>query len=205
MKPRIIQRGAEAVLIKHGDEIVKQRVVKGHRFPELDEQLRRARTRSEAKLLERARQIIHVPRVLKVNEKTKEIELEFIDGAKLSEHLDNLKNRQEICVEIGKSVAALHDAGIIHGDLTTSNMIWVETEEKLYFIDFGLGFFSNNTEDKAVDLHLLKEALEARHFSVYVKCWSVIADSYKKNSRAADDVFRRLERVEKRGRYKEQY
>ena len=205
MKSEIIQRGAEAVLIKRGNEVVKRRVVKGYRFPELDEQLRRARTRSEAKLLEKAGKIVCVPRVLKVDEKTKEIQLEFIDGLKLSENLDKLKNRREICVEVGCGVGALHDAGIIHGDLTTSNLVWVEGEKKLYFIDFGLGFFSGNVEDKAVDLHLLKGALEARHFSVYVKCWNVIADSYKKNSRAADDVFRRLEIVERRGRYKEQY
>ena len=38
---------------------------------------------------------------------------------------------------------------------------------KVYFIDFGLGFFSNKTEDKAVDLHLLKQALESKHYQIF--------------------------------------
>ena len=59
MKEVIIQRGAEAILIKNGDLVLKQRVKKGYRFSELDEQLRKSRTRSEAKLLEKARKIVY--------------------------------------------------------------------------------------------------------------------------------------------------
>ena len=125
----------------------------------------------------------------------------FIDGKKLSEHLDNfpLTKQKSICKRIGESVAKLHDADIIHGDLTTSNMILVE--DKIFFIDFGLGFISHKFEDKAVDLHLLKQALEAKHF----KNWKQLFDSAFKGYEKSKDskiVLERLKAVEKRGRYK---
>ena len=126
----------------------------------------------------------------------------FIKGKKLSEHLDrfSLKKQKQICNKIGDSVAKLHNHNIIHGDLTTSNMISVEN--KIYFIDFGLGFISHRFEDKAVDLHLLKQALEAKHY----KNWKVLFDefikSYKKENNEAEKVLEQLKKVEKRGRYK---
>ena len=94
----------------------------------------------------------------------------FINGKKLSEHLDEfpLTKQKQICKQIGKSIAKLHKNNIIHGDLTTSNMIL--KDNKTYFIDFGLGFISQRYEDKAVDLHLLKQALEAKHF----RNWEVL-------------------------------
>ena len=132
----IIQRGAEAVLYRDGEMVLKRRVVKGYRFPELDLKLRRLRTRGEARILEKARKLINVPRVEKVDEKKMEIDMEFIDGLKLSESLDGMKNWREVCLEVGREIGKLHDAGIIHGDLTTSNMIWRGGDGKFYFIDF---------------------------------------------------------------------
>jgi TP53 regulating kinase-like protein len=78
------------------NKIIKDRISKGYRIKELDEKLRKLRTRTEARLLEKASKLISVPKVLSVNEKTKQLELEFIDGLKLSEHLDNLKNKEEV-------------------------------------------------------------------------------------------------------------
>ena len=242
MKEEIIAQGAEAVLIKQGDEVLKRRVQKGYRLQELDEKIRKRRTRREAKLLEKAGKLISVPKVLKVDEKLKEIDMEFIDGLKLSESLDDMKNWKEVCVEIGKNIAKLHDADIIHGDLTTSNMIWVEggksdssslisrtrsarlvnrkTENgyevgpslrdnnrsggKLYFIDFGLGFANGRIEDKAVDLHLIKQALEAKHFVCFEKFFDAVLKGYCE-SENFDKVIKQLEKVEMRGRYKQQY
>ena len=108
--------------------------------------------------------------------------MSFIDGKKLSEHLDNFKleEQKEICREIGESVAKLHKNDIIHGDLTTSNMIL--QKEKIYFIDFGLGYISRKTEDKAVDLYLLKQALEAKHFTHWKILFEEISKSYEKIS-----------------------
>ena len=70
-------------------------------------------------------------------------------------------------------------------------------DNKIYLIDFGLGFFSSKIEDKAVDLHLLKQALESKHYENFEKYYKVILDNYKHK-----DVIKRLEKVELRGRYK---
>ncbi len=202
MKEEIVQRGAEAVLIKKGSMMLKRRVAKGYRLKTLDDKLRRIRTRKEAKLLEKAGKLINVPKMIKVSDTTMEIDMEFIDGKKLSEHLDGMKNSKEVCLEIGKSIATLHDAGIIHGDLTTSNMIW--SEGKLYFIDFGLGYENGRTEDKAVDLHLIKQALEAKHFLHFKGFFDSIKKGYE-TSKEYKETMKRFEKVEQRGRYKEQY
>lgn len=206
MKEQIIQRGAEAVLIKKGDLVLKRRVAKGYRLRELDEKLRKSRTRGEVKLLEKALKLgVAVPAVEKVDDKKMEIEMGFVSGLKLSESLDGMKNWKVVCEEIGKGIAKLHDAGIIHGDLTTSNMIWNDSEKKIYFIDFGLGFHSNNVEDKAVDLHLIKQALEAKHFGKWEDYFNFVVDGYKKTSLHSAEVLKRFEKVERRGRYKDQY
>ena len=200
----IIGRGAEAVLIHDGKMLKKLRVEKGYRLPEMDEKIRKLRTRKEAKILEKAAGLINVPRVIKVDDKTKEIDMEFIPGLKLSESLDGLQERLKICKMIGESIAKLHDADIIHGDLTTSNMIWAEKEGKLYFVDFGLGFESKKIEDRAVDLHLIKEAFEAKHFNFSKEFFSSVLEGYK-NSKSYKETLVRLEKVEKRGRYKGAY
>ncbi len=203
MKPHIIEQGAEALLIKKGNTIIKQRSKKSYRLPQLDEKLRSQRTKKEAKLLEKAAKIILAPRIIKIDENKKEITLEYIKGKVLSKHLDSLSNLEEIGNKIGKSIAKLHDAGIIHGDLTTSNMIFKDNQ--VYFIDFGLGFESHNTEDKAVDLHVLKEALEAKHYKKASIIFQSVLKGYKSASSQANLIIQRLEKVERRGRYKEQF
>ncbi len=200
---KIIAQGAEAIIIQKNNQILKRRIKKSYRLPELDEKIRKQRTKKEAKILEKASKLIPVPKLLKLNEKTKEISIEYIKGKKLSDYLDSL-DYQKICRQIGEQIAILHDANIIHGDLTTSNMIMQEKTNKLFFIDFGLGFISSRIEDKAVDLHLIKEALEAKHFKIAEKCFKIILDGYK-ISKQNDEVIQRLEKVEKRGRYKQQY
>ncbi|MFH1802214.1 MAG: KEOPS complex kinase/ATPase Bud32 [archaeon] len=202
MREEIIQQGAEAVLIRKGNELIKRRVAKGYRIKEMDDAIRKRRTKREGKLLEKAGKIVSVPGVLKVNEKAKEIEMEFIDGLKLSESLDEMKNWLEVGVAIGENIAKLHDQGIIHGDLTTSNMIW--SEGKLFFIDFGLGFQNGRVEDKAVDLYLIKEALEAKHFKRFEAYFAAVLEGYRA-SENYKETLARLKKVEKRGRYKQNY
>lgn len=202
MKQEIIAQAAEAIILKEGNKVIKRRVKKGYRIPELDEKLRKLRTRSESKLLEKAYQLISVPKVLKTDEKSKEIEMEFIEGKKLSEHLDKLANKEEIMEKVGEEIAKLHDADIIHGDLTTSNMILAKEcgEDKVYFIDFGLGFISKRMEDRAVDLHLIRQALEAKHFQHWEKLYHAMLKGYK--SKDKDKILKQLKEVEGRGRNK---
>jgi TP53 regulating kinase and related kinases len=200
----IIGRGAEAILIHENNNLVKRRIKKSYRIDIIDQKLRKQRTRKEAKLLEKAIKLIPVPKVKKVSDTTMEIDMEFLEGKKLSEHLDTLENAEEICKEIGQNIAKLHDADIIHGDLTTSNMILSSKDNKVYFIDFGLGFESKKIEDKAVDLHLIKQALEAKHFNHYERFFKAILEGYKA-SKHHEATINRLKAVEKRGRYKGAY
>ncbi len=235
----IIGRGAEAVLIKQDSFLIKDRIKKSYRIKIIDDNLRKRRTKKEAKLLEKVFSLIPVPRIIETDNKQK-IKMRFIKGKKLSEHLDSLKNWRTVCKEIGASIAKLHDSNIIHGDLTTSNMIYVEntnknynktikskegnklinikdniseqselkvkedgesdTNFKIYFIDFGLSFHSHRIEDKAVDLHLLRQALEAKHFLHWKELFDAVIKGY--NSKDREKVLKQLEKVEARGRYK---
>ncbi len=197
---KIIAQGAEAIILLSNNFIIKDRIPKSYRLPELDNKIRKRRTKSEAKLLEKASKIINSPKPFFVPDFYK-IKMPFINGKKLSEHLDNfpLAKQKQICKQIGEAIAKLHDNDIIHGDLTTSNMIL--KNNKVYFIDFGLGFISHKFEDKAVDLHLLKQALEAKHFKHWEELIEEVFKGYKK-FKDSKIVFERLKAVEKRGRYK---
>ena len=192
---RIIQQGAEAVIILEDNSIIKRRVKKSYRLPELDERIRKSRTRSEAKILRKAALIINVPKVIQVDDKKMNIELEHISGVKVRDLLDqdDEKLKRKVCRELGKSIKKLHQNDIIHGDLTTSNMIW---NDKLYLIDFGLGKISIRVEDMAVDIHLLKECFKSKHHVHWVTYWNEFKKAYN-----LEEVFAQLERVEARARY----
>lgn len=197
---KIIAQGAEALLIKRNNKIIKKRVGKSYRYQILDEKLRKQRTKKETKILEKAQSLIPVPKILSSSQDSKEIEMQFLEGKKLSESLDSLPNALDVCKQIGNNIAKLHDSDIIHGDLTTSNMIL--QDNKVYFIDFGLSYESLKIEDKAVDLHLIKQALEAKHFSKSQDYFQAILEGYK-SSKYYKETLSRLEKVEKRGRYKQ--
>ena len=194
----LIAKGAEAELSREDGVVIKERIKKSYRIQELDDKLRKRRTALEARLLREARRAgVLTPQVLE-EEKTS-LKMEFIDGQKVKDVLD--ENCTDICKEIGRNVALLHNYDIIHGDLTTSNMLL--KGNKLYFIDFGLGFISKREEDKAVDLYLLHETLESTHFDIMEKAWKAVLGSYKRHYQGSDKVIKALLKVESRGRYKE--
>lgn len=197
---KIIFQGAEGIIKINKNIVTKDRVKKSYRLEELDNKIRKQRTKKEIRLLQKASKAIYVPKVISSSDF--KIDLEFIKGKKLSDNLDKLKNSENICKKIGENIAKLHDLDIIHGDLTTSNMVLSKSE--VYFIDFGLGFESNRIEDKAVDLHLIKQALEAKHFRNFKEYFKNVLMGYKisKNSLA---ILNQLEKVERRGRYKDKY
>ena len=194
---KIIKQGAEAILYLENNCLIKERIKKSYRIDDIDIKLRKFRTRKEAKLLQK---VDNSPKVYDVDEKNMKIKMEFIDGKLLKDILDNLnkEKRNLILREIGGKIAKMHDDDIIHGDLTTSNMI---LKNKIYFIDFGLGFNSNRIEDKAVDLHLLKQALESKHYKHFEESFKEVLEGYKL-SKNWKEVLKRLEKVERRGRYK---
>ena len=203
MSNKIIAQGAEAKITLSDNIIIKDRISKSYRLKEIDEKIRKQRTKSEKKLLEKACKIINAPNPFPLEEFDK-IKMPFIEGEKLSQMLDSLplKKQKEICKIVGEEISKLHNADIIHGDLTTSNMIYVY--DKVYFIDFGLGFISHKIEDKAVDLHLLRQALEAKHFKHWKELFDEVLRGYSA-SKNSDSVLKQFRKVEARGRYKESY
>ncbi len=195
---QLIAQGAEAKLFLEENKIIKDRIKKGYRIKEIDERLRKSRTRREAKILDKLSVIgFPAPKLIE-EDRTERIVMEKIEGDMIRDELEK-KDYIELSKEIGRKIAILHNNQIIHGDLTTSNMI---LEKEIHFIDFGLSFFSHKIEDKAVDLHLLKQALESKHYTIWEKCLDAALKSYEKESKEGREVLKRLEQVEKRGRYK---
>jgi Kae1-associated kinase Bud32 len=199
MKP--IAQGAEAKIFLIRDKIVKDRIAKGYRHPQLDAQIRRRRTKSEAKILTKALEAgVNVPKLLADPGSGRMIHMKYIDGDRLSETLNDYPEKKQFKVmkQIGEQTALLHENNLIHGDLTTSNTIW--KNDKVFIIDFGLGFVSTKLEDKAVDLHLIKQALEAKHFQNHEALFKHFVKGYVWPD--AKKIIERLNVVEKRGRYK---
>src|SRR3989338_11652770 len=164
---KLLSQGAEAKLFLEDGKVIKNRFRKTYRISEIDERLRKSRTKREAKILGKLQKInFPVPRLISNNEKDT-LSIQYINGTLLKNIL-NKKNCIKLSREIGEKVAILHNNNIIHHDLTTSNMIF---NKEVYFIDFGLSFFSTKIEDRAVDLHLLKEALESKHSKIWEKCY----------------------------------
>ena len=195
---KFIAQGAESKLFLSKDKVIKDRFRKTYRIKEIDDRLRKSRTKREAKILDKLKKIgFPIPRLIKTNE-TDTLEIQYIKGKLLKNILDN-DNCISLGKEIGGKVAILHTNNIIHGDLTTSNMI---LNKEIYFIDFGLSFFSEKIEDKAVDLHLLKEALESKHSEIWEKSYKAALEGYTKKAVDGKDVLERIKLVEKRGRYK---
>jgi len=199
---KIIKRGAEAVLYLENSQLVKERLKKSYRLPEIDVKLRKLRTRKESKLLSEARRIgVETPKIFSIDERDFKINMEFIDGKRLKEFFNetNDMKRKKIAEDVGKLVGLLHKNGIIHGDLTTSNMILKDS--KIYFIDFGLGEISKRVEDLATDLSELKEAFKSTHFKYLDLLWSSFIKGYKQANDNFNKVLDTLNDIEKRGRY----
>jgi TP53 regulating kinase-like protein len=196
---RVISQGAEATIVLDRDRIVKDRIMKRYRIKEIDERLRKSRTRREAKIIEKLNVIgVLCPKLFDADDRDMKIFMENIKGKRLRDVLERL-NYVNVCKSLGEQIAQLHNNDIIHGDLTTSNMII--KDKKIYFIDFGLSFFSTKIEDRAVDLHLLRQALESKHYKIWKKCFDAVLKGYSKEHRYRD-ILKRLEKVEGRGRYK---
>jgi Kae1-associated kinase Bud32 len=194
----IIGRGAEAVIYRDSDTVTKDRVSKGYRHPVIDTNLRKSRTRREAKILDKLKKInFPGPHLIDFSDTSMKINMGFIEGTKLRDSINS--NYLVYSEEIGRLLGILHSNGIIHSDLTTSNMI---LKDKIHFIDFGLSFFSDKAEDRAVDLHLLDRALESKHYQIHKQCMHFVIKGYKETCKDSEEVLKRLEKVQTRGRNK---
>jgi len=204
---KILYRGAEAEirLSKYmGKPVVqKQRVKKAYRIKEIDCQLISFRTKEEAKLIAEARSHgVSVPLLYDVDLVKGAITMEYLDGSRVKDILNALEEseRKRICLKIGESIARLHNHDIIHGDITTSNMIYLH--DRIHLIDFGLGCKNIELEAKGVDLHVLMEAFESTH-SKYSHCFEYVLEGYTKHFRGdGSTVVEKIEEIVRRGRYR---
>ena len=188
-------RGAEAKVILKEESAVKKRERKKYRHSELDEKLRSSRTSEEVKNTRRARKYgANTPEISESDKDT--LEMERIEGEPVKKVIEKDSG---IAEKIGENIGKMHSADVIHGDLTTSNLIW--TGEEAYIIDFGLSTVSERAEDKAVDIHLFKQVLESSYPEVAVEAWEKFLGGYK-NYSESEKILEQLEDVESRGRYK---
>lgn len=190
-----IDNGAEARIYLADGNIVKDRVAKGYRLPIIDAQLRTARTKREAKVL--ARLPVSGPQLIASTATT--ITMSYVPGKRLRDVLDSDVG---LARRAGYLLAQIHDKDIIHGDVTTSNMLYAADTDELSLIDFGLSSFSKKIEDKAVDVHLFRCALESRHTAVWERAFQLFLDGYRRSANAKA-VLERFAIVEARGRNKE--
>ena len=181
--------------------VLKQRVVKGYRHPALDRAIQASRIRNEARLLLEARRAgIAVPVIYSVDYAGNRIVMEEVKGVRVKDALNELPEAEArvVCGKIGEIAARLHASDIVHGDLTTSNMLL--DDERIVLIDFSLGSKTSELEDKGVDMHLLEEAFHSAHHQ-RSGLYDVVKVSYAASYPQGDLVLKKVKEIEKRGRY----
>lgn len=180
--------------------VVKQRVVKGYRHPTLDRSLQTSRIRNEARLMMDARRAgIPVPIIYSIDLEGGRIVMEEIPGARVKDALqDPTEDGEGICTLVGELAARLHSNDIVHGDLTTSNML--VDGDRVVLIDFSLGQKTAELEDKGVDMHLLEEAFHSAHHE-RSELFDTVKSSYTGSYSGGAEVLRKVKEIERRGRY----
>ncbi len=198
-----LAQGAEAIIYKDNDTIIKERFSKEYRLAHLDEALRQFRTRREAKVLGKLTEMnFPAPQLHSFSDKRMSIVMDFVPGEKLKDVLEESNDYLTLAKEIGERVGKLHAHDIIHGDLTTSNMIMHKENHTIHLLDFGLSSFSQKNEDKAVDLFGMQRAIESTHTQKADEIFASALEGYSLSNPQAIDVLKRLEDVRKRGRNK---
>ncbi len=189
------KRGAEAVITFRNGNAEKRRVSKLYREPALDRRLIAERTRAEARLIATARKWgVRTPVIRDITADT--IVMEEIKGKQLTQNLTI-----EAVYKAGRVIGRLHTAGIMHGDLTTSNIILHEGDGQCVLIDFGLSLVNSELEQRGVDVHVLFQTLEStapEHADVLK---SAFIQGYAETFAGAADVINREHEIELRGRY----
>ena len=200
----LIAKGAESNIVKSSylgkDAVLKNRVSKNYRIPEIDNKIRKARTKLEAKLLSDVKKAgVVTPILYDVDLHDKTILMEEIKGDLVKDIIN-----EDLAYEIGENIAKFHNLNIIHGDITSSNMM-VNDENQLVFIDFGLGRYSDLFEDKAVDLLVLKKSLQSIDYNTAIKIFDKVlegyADEYNDDSLNREQIIKKINEIESRGRY----
>jgi len=205
----LIKKGAEASLYLeewHGRKVImKRRLPKRYRLAMLDKEIQSQRTMREPQFIHRAKEAgVPTPTIFMIDVAEAKIIMEFIEGKQVKEILNGLsaEERRRLCRHIGELIGRLHTHGIIHGDLTTSNMI-LTPYRRVVFMDFGLSELSKEAEARGVDLHLMKRALQSVHFMHAKECFNSVIEGYAETVGDAEtkEVLEKIREIERRGRY----
>lgn len=215
----LINQGAEAKLYKGiylgKQAIIKERFPKKYRHEHLDNFLTKERMKAETRAIVRCKSCgIRTPALYLVDFSRRIIVMEyfeysitakdFIESIPSSDILDKFSEL------LGKTLGIMHQNNIIHGDLTSSNILLVNQSNTkeftnikdlfLVLIDFGLAHIDHNPEDKAVDLYVLERALLSTHSiaeEMFVKILDGYQHVYKKGRK---EIISKLNEVRLRGR-----
>jgi TP53 regulating kinase and related kinases len=204
----LLYKGAEADVIR-GDwqgvnAVFKVRKPLRYRLPVLDDAIRRQRTMREAEMIHLSKSAgVVSPFLYYVDVPGSTLVMEFIAGDRVKDLVEVIpvEKLQVVFYQFGSAAARLHSAGIMHGDLTTANVVW--RNERPVFIDFGLSIHTTRLEDYAVDIRLIKETLVGAHPVVAAVALEALVEGYASvvgqvRSRA---VLKQLQSIERRGRY----
>ncbi|KAG5337691.1 PRPK protein, partial [Acromyrmex charruanus] len=224
----LIVQGAEARLYKGlylgRTCMMKERFVKNYRHPELDARLTKDRIRAEARAIIRAKSAgIATPALYLVDLERRRIYMEYIENATVLKNFidENILGKIDmvhlldfIGRGLGTVIAKLHSKHIIHGDLTTSNILLKNNSiESLYnnpsgaeaqfvIIDFGLARVDSTLEDKAVDLYVLERSLLNAHCEVpelFSRVFHYYQQHYQ-NKKQYEQILAKYKQVQARGR-----
>ena len=194
-------KGAEAdiseALWDDNNAIIKNRVSKSYRTKDLDDKLRSERTREEVKLLNDAKNYgVNTPFIYSVDFNNYDIVMQKVDAVQLQEKISSADTAdlKDLLVNIGAMVRRMHGGNIIHGDLTTANIL-VDDETPI-LIDFGLGKYSNLVEDYGTDLLVFKKSLTTIIPEECDELFNWFLDGYD-----SIEVVKKIDEIEKRGRY----
>ncbi|MCX6685201.1 MAG: bifunctional N(6)-L-threonylcarbamoyladenine synthase/serine/threonine protein kinase [Methanoregula sp.] len=193
-RPAATARGAEAIIEFVNGSAIKRRLSKQYRVPALDRRLIAERTRAEARLISTARRA-GVPTPIMSDITPDTIVMEQVAGTLLTHALSVPHVK-----EAGRVVGILHNSGIMHGDLTTSNIILRDGDGRCVLIDFGLAQVTSEIEQRGVDIHVLFQTLKSTTSdSALLK--NAFCEGYRETFPGADDVIFRENEIELRGRY----
>ncbi len=205
---KLIYKGAEAEIYLENwhEELVirKSRITKPYRIPELDEAIRRTRTAHEATMMQGVRKLgVPAPTIRHIDPESSTFIMDYIRGPTLKEEISilTMSKRQLRCNALGRLLGQMHDGGIVHGDMTISNVL--SEDGKLFMIDFGLGNFSGEIEDRGVDLLLLNRAMKSTHYALHTALFKAFLKGYSRTvgKKRSNETLRKMREIEQRGRY----
>ena len=201
---KLMKKGAEAdiyqMMWQNSKAILKIRKPKNYRNSTLDSKICKQRTIKESQMLSQVKSFgIPTPLVYFVNLKNNSIIMQEIHGKPVHDLSES--KIIELSKQIGKLVGMLHQNGVMHGDLTTSNFILFQNT--VYVIDFGLSQNTIKSEDHAVDLRLIKEILNSAHAKIMESAWKNFLLGYKSivGSTSFTKITKLVLDIESRGRY----